>query len=210
MRAEERRHASGIANDAQLCELGLSIEPVSGLGLVRRRSAAQHPGGVEAECSRQSLLPCLARGANGREDPAPRCVELLVAGTCGAQRKLRDAIAREARVRVAVDEPRNRTQPATVDLLDFPAQRREVAHCPNGGDTALLAEDVRALDDVDGTEVGSPERRWPRSRRRNLREVADEERPRTLRRRRSHASAPAAGSEGRSSPWRRAADTASS
>ena len=48
------------------------------------------------------------RRPDGREDAAARGVQLLVARTARAQRELLDAVAAERRMRVAVDEPRDR------------------------------------------------------------------------------------------------------
>ena len=49
VRAEPRRDATGIPNDAKLRELGVAVEPVSGLGLERRRPRPQHPVDVLGE-----------------------------------------------------------------------------------------------------------------------------------------------------------------
>ena len=57
-----------------------------------------------------------------REDPAARRVQLLVAGAAGAQVELRDAVAAERRVRVAVDEAGHRTATGTVELVDVARQ----------------------------------------------------------------------------------------
>jgi hypothetical protein len=76
-------------------------------------------------------------------------MELLIARTGGAQRELFDAVAAERRMRVAVDEPRDRAEPAGVDLLDVAVDTAEVAHPSDGRDAALLAEQVRVLEHVD-------------------------------------------------------------
>ena len=65
-----------------------------------------------------------ARRADGREDAAACCVQLLVARAAGAQRELADAVTAERRMRVAVDEPGHRAQPGAVELLDVAVERR--------------------------------------------------------------------------------------
>ena len=117
------------------------------------------------------------RGAHRRENPAAGRVQLLVGGAGSAQRELLHTIAREARVRVAVDEPRHRAEPATVELLRVADARVEVAHPPHRLDPALTAEDVCVLDHLDGAQVAAAERRAGAPRRRHLRQVADEQGP---------------------------------
>jgi hypothetical protein len=81
-------------------------------------------------------------------------VELLVGGAPGPQLELGDAVAREARVRMAVDEPRHRCPPLPVKLDDIGRQlcRAQLRHAPDGTDVPLLAEDVGVLDDPQLTE----------------------------------------------------------
>jgi hypothetical protein len=101
-------------------------------------------------------------------------VELLVGRACSPERELLDPVAAERGMRVAVDESRNRAEPATVDLEDVAVHRLEVSHAPDGGDRLALAQDVRVLDDVDRAEVGAAERRPSTRGRHELRERADE------------------------------------
>ena len=82
------------------------------------------------------------RRTDGGEDPSAARMELLVRGTARAERELVDAIAREARVRVTVDEARDRRQPATVDLVDVAVERSEVAHPTDCLDPPAFAEHV--------------------------------------------------------------------
>ena len=114
-------------------------------------------------------------------------------------------VAREARMRVAVDEARERAEPAPVELLDVAVQGAELAHPPHLGDAAVLAQDVAALDDVDAAEIDSPQRRARARRGHDLLEVADEQPPRG-RRLGAHS---AAGGIGGSSPPSAAASIAS-
>ena len=93
----------------------------------------------------------------------------------GAQRELLDAVAREARVRVAVDEARDRAEAAPVELLDVAVERAEVAHPPGRRDPPVLAEDVGVLDDLDLAERRAAERCSRARRGGELREVADEQ-----------------------------------
>ena len=114
------------------------------------------------------------------------------------------AIAGEARVRVAVDEARERAEPAPVELLDVSAQGAELAHPPHLGDVAVFAQHVAALDDVDTPEIDPPQRRARACRRHDLLEVADEQTPRGRR-----LGAHAAGGIGGSRPPSAAASIAS-
>ena len=66
---------------------------------------AEHPRSVPRHGFGERLLAGLAGCPDCREDPAAGRVELLVARPARAQRELVDAVAREARMGVAVDEP---------------------------------------------------------------------------------------------------------
>ena len=79
-------------------------------------------------------------------------MQLLVARPAGAERELLDAVAAESRMRVAVDEARDRAQPSTVHLDDISAERREVAHAPDRVDHLARAEDKSILEDFDVAE----------------------------------------------------------
>ena len=81
-------------------------------------------------------------------------------------------------MRVAVDEARDRAEAAAVDLDDVAVERRQVAHAPDRLDRLAAAEDVRVLEHVDLAERGPAQRRVAPGRRRELREVADEQRAR--------------------------------
>ena len=124
----------------------------------------------------QAVLAGGARRADGREDPATERVQLLVARTAGAERELVDAVAAERRMRVAVDEPRDRTEPAPVHLDDVAAKSGQVAHAAHRLDRLATAEDVRVLEHLDRAERAAAERRLTARWRRELREVADEQR----------------------------------
>ena len=153
--------------------------------------------------------PVLAGGAgraDGREDAAAGGVQLLVARAGRAERELLDAVAPEARVRVAVDEPGDRAEAAPVELDDVAVERGRSRHPADGDDRVAVAEDVRVVEPLDVAER-APRSGAPRAgRRRQLLEVADEQ----ARRRAARAhSRPAAGIGG-SRPCSAAAATASS
>ncbi len=78
-------------------------------------------------------------------------------------------------MRVAVDKARNRTQLATIDLDNVAVERRQVAHASHSLDRVAGAENVRVLEHVDRTERRPAQRRLTPRRRRELREVADEQ-----------------------------------
>ncbi len=118
-----------------------------------------------------------ARGADGREDPAAGGVQLLVGRARGAEGELLDAVAREAGVRVAVDEPGDRAQAAAVELLDLALERSEVAHRPDPGDVALLTEDIGVDNHLDLPERAAAQRCIDARRRDELGEIADEQPP---------------------------------
>ena len=173
--AEEGRDPARGPDRAQRRELGLAVEPVARLGLEGRRARERHPVAVQPHRVRERVLAGGPRGAHGREDPAARRVELLVRHARRAQRELVDAVAREARVRVAVDETRNRAEAPPVDLLHVAVERPEVAHRPDRRDQAVLAEDVAVVDPVDVGERAPAQRRRASGRRGDLGEVADEQ-----------------------------------
>ncbi len=122
--------------------------------------------------------------ADGREDPAACRVQLLVARPAGTERELVDAVAAERRVRVAVDEPRHGAQATALHLHDLAAECGKVAHPPHGLDRVAGAEDEGLLDHLGIAERRSPQRRSTACRRRELREIAEEQ----TRRGRRHAS----------------------
>ncbi len=77
-------------------------------------------------------------------------------------------------MRVTVDEARNGTASASVDLDDVAVERGQIAHAPDGLDRLAVAEDVRVLDHVDLAQRWPAQRRVAARRRRHLDEVADE------------------------------------
>ena len=123
----------------------------------------------------EQLLAGGAGGANRREDPAAGGVQLLVGRTRSAQRELVDAVAGEARMGMAVDEPRDRNQAAGVELVEVAEPGWEVSHRAGRGDPAVLAEDIGIRDDLDLAQLVPAERRSGAGRADELREVADEE-----------------------------------
>src|SRR4051812_19240336 len=119
MGAEPGRNAVRGHHCLQRGELGITIEPVAGLALERRRAGPEHPIRVPAHGGDELSLAALARRANGGQDPATRRVQLLVARATGAQRELLDAVAEKGRVGVAVDQARDRAEARAVELLDL-------------------------------------------------------------------------------------------
>ena len=121
---------------------------------------AQQPARVPGDPLAERRLVERPRRAHRREDAAARRVQLLVARTRRPQRELLDAVAAERRMRVAVDETRNRAQAAPVELLDVAvasAGRSRIR--PTASITAAVAEDERVLDHVDAAERGTAQRR---------------------------------------------------
>ena len=175
MRAEPRRDTAGVADRTQRRELGLLVEAVPRLRLERRRADAQHPLPVPDDRIGELLGTRRARAAHRGHDPAAARVQFFVRRTCRAQRELVDTIAREARMRVAVDEPWDGAEPAPVELDDVALQAAELAHGADARDEAALAQDERLLDRLDASEVRAAERGALTCRGGELREVADQE-----------------------------------
>jgi hypothetical protein len=80
-------------------------------------------------------------------------MKLLVARAACAQRKLLHAVAREARMRVAVDEARDRAATPAVELLDVTVQARELAHAADCRDPTVFAQHERVLDHVHAPQL---------------------------------------------------------
>jgi hypothetical protein len=202
--AEKRRHAARLLNRPERGELGVAVEAVARLGLERRRARARHPAAVPPHRLSQTVFPGRSCGADRGEDPTAARVQLLVGRTRGSKRKLLDAVAREARVRVAIDETGNRAATASVDHVDLRVRDLELAHAADGLDPSLRAEHVRVLDHLD---VRQPTQRRLVScaRRRELLEVANQE-PALAGDLVRHSPLGGAGS---SSPWASAASSAS-
>ena len=75
-------------------------------------------------------------------------MQLLVARPGCAERELLDAVAQEARVRMAVDQAGNCAQPAAVDLHDVAVEWWQLAHPADGGHRRALAEDECVFEQV--------------------------------------------------------------
>ena len=125
-------------------------------------------------CS-QAVLACRPRSADRREDAAAGGMQLLVARPAGAERELVRAVAAERGMRVAVDKARDRAQPAAVELREVTVERRQVAHPPDGLDRLAVAQDEGVLEHLDFAERRSAEGSPPPGRRRQLREVAEQQ-----------------------------------
>ena len=102
-------------------------------------------------------------------------MQLLVGRAGRAQRELLHAVAGKAGVRVAVDEPGDRAEPASVDLVHLAVETRKVAHAADALDRSARAEDVRVFDHVDLGELASPQRGSRPCRCRELFQIADEQ-----------------------------------
>src|SRR5207342_557817 len=118
---------------------------------------------------------------DGREDPAARGVELLVARPRRAQRELLDAIPGETRVGVTVHQPRDRAQAAPVELDDVSRYGAELGHRTAGGNHAVLAEKEGALHDLDLSKIGAPKGCVASRGCGELRQIADEQASRPAR-----------------------------
>ena len=78
-------------------------------------------------------------------------------------------------MRVAIDEPGHGATSPSVELFDLAVERTQLPHLPDLGDRTVVDEHVGVLEDVDAAELGCPQRRPAAGRRRDLREVADEQ-----------------------------------
>jgi len=121
-----------------------------------------------------------------------------------------DAVAREAGMRVAVHEPRDRRQAAAIHLEDVVRYCFEVGHPPACDHRAVLAEQERTFYDLDLAKLLTPQRRLPACRRRELRQVPDEQAGGLAPSLAPGRHAPAGGGIGSSKPPRSAASSASS
>ncbi|MGZ4424856.1 MAG: hypothetical protein ACXVZK_09285 [Gaiellaceae bacterium] len=153
---EPRGDPALVSDRLQRVELGVAVEAVAGLRLERRRPRAQHPAAVCAHGGGELFGTGCARRPDGGHDSASRGVELLVRRTGRAERELLHAVAGKAGVRVAVDEPGDRAEPAPVDLLHLAVEPRKVAHAADALDRSAGTEDVRVFDHVDLDELTSP------------------------------------------------------
>jgi hypothetical protein len=199
VRAEPRRGTARVADRPQRGKLRLAVEPVARLALERRRAVPAHPAAVPLDRGPQAGFARLARRSDGREDAAAARVQLLVARAARSERELLDAVAPEGGMRVAVDEARDRAEPAAVDLDDIPVEGPQIAHPPHRVDRVAREEDERVLEDVDLGKRSAAQRCVASRGCRELCEIADEQ-PR------AHASR---GTAGILTPPRSAASTAS-
>ena len=134
-----------------------------------------HPAAVALNGRSQAAFACCARRPDGREDAAAACVQLLVARPACAERELLDAIAAERGVGVTVDEARDRTEPAAVELDDLSLQGGQLPHPTHRLDRLAAAQHVRVLERLDLPECRAAQRRLTAGGSRELREIADEE-----------------------------------
>ena len=124
----------------------------------------------------QAVLARRARRANGREDAAACRVQLLVARAARAQRELVDAVAAERRVRVAVDEARDRAAPASVELDDVAVERRAGRASARPPRSCRRRRGrTRPRSRSTAPRLGPRSGAAPARRRRELREVADQQ-----------------------------------
>ena len=176
VRAEPRRDAAGRAHRLQLRELRVAVEAVTALPLERRRPVREHRVAMPGD-DRRRALPPRPRGSRGSSTGSRRLAarSSSYVAPAGAKRELVGTVAGEGRVRVAVDEARDRREAAAVELLHLLAKRLQVAHPADGLDRAVADQDVGVLDDLDSAERGASDRRGVTRRRRDLCEVPDEE-----------------------------------
>jgi hypothetical protein len=173
--AEPRGHAACAAHRLELCELRVVIEAVTTLALERRRAVGDH----RLPVSLDDLVEGVRAGRAGRpgrgQDPASRGQKLLVRRSRGAEGELVRTVAGERRVRVAVDEPGDGTEPVPVDLVHVAIDRREAGHRTDCLDEPVAYEDERVLDHLDLAEGRAAEHGAWNGRGCELREIADEE-----------------------------------
>ena len=149
VRAEPGRDAPGGPNRLELRELRVVVEAVPALALEGGGPVGQHRVSMTRDDRLEGVEAGGPRRTGRRQDPAARGEELLVRRTGAPQRELVRAVAGERRVRVAVDEPGDRREPSTVDLLDVAVEPRQVAHAADLLEETVTHQDVRVLDDVD-------------------------------------------------------------
>src|SRR5438874_11053422 len=102
-------------------------------------------------------------------------MELLVARAGRPQGELLDTVAREARVRVTVDQAWDGAEAAAVDFDHVAARRLQVSHLARLHDVAAVAQDEGTLDDPHVAERRSAQGGVRASRRRELRQVANKQ-----------------------------------
>jgi hypothetical protein len=78
-------------------------------------------------------------------------------------------------MRVAVHQPGQRAAPAPVELGDLAANRPEVAHPADGGDSSVVAEQKGVLEHLDLAEGCAPEGSLDGCGRDELGEIANEQ-----------------------------------
>ena len=130
---------------------------------------------MPCDCGAQPFLARRTGRANRRQDAAARRVQLLVARAACAKGELLDAIAREARMGVAVHEAWDGAGATAVHLDDLTLESRQVAHGADGLDAAVRAEHEAVLDDVHAAERASTKRRDAAGRGRDLGEIVNEQ-----------------------------------
>ena len=101
-------------------------------------------------------------------------MQLLVARSRSPQRELLDAVAREACVRVAVDETGDGAQATAVELHDVSGKGLQILHPADRRDLPALAEHEGVFEHVHLAEPLPAQRRGTARWRDELREVADE------------------------------------
>jgi hypothetical protein len=109
--------------------------------------------------SRQLFLARSAGRPHGGQDAPAGGMELFVGGAARSQLELGNAIACEARVRVAVDEARHRGAATRVELHDvgWELVGAKLRHGADRGNPPTVAEDVGALDDPNVAQRSSPQ-----------------------------------------------------
>ncbi len=176
VRPEIRRRAARLTDRAQGGELRLPVEAVAGLPLPRRRPVLEHPRGVAPNSGAQAVLAerhasrGRSRGSRRPRRAAPRSPRLPrgartprrgrrpTPDACGSRRGpgSRRARARRAPPPRRRSPRRSRMRPTA--SMRSPSQRTKASSSTSTSPSCRPAE-----------------RAWPRGRRRELREVADEQ-----------------------------------
>src|SRR5215213_6277906 len=100
-------------------------------------------------------------------------MKLFVGRATRAEVELVHPVSGEARVRMAIDEPRDRAETAGVELRDVLAELRHIGHRPDLDDPPLLAENVRVSGDAHLPESWPAQGSFASPRRDGLRQVTN-------------------------------------
>jgi hypothetical protein len=141
-----RRRGRRRADGPELLQLVLERQAVPALCLCRGRAVSGHRRRARQDVPHELLLGGLARGADGRGDPAAGRGDLLVRLPLQAAVELRLAEAGEGDVRVRVDEAGDGGRAVRVDVVVDLKLGREVALAADEGEAAVLDHQHRAVE----------------------------------------------------------------